>query len=302
MKSVNSTDNEIDKAAFLLLSEEDLKTLLPTKLGPRKKIWALIEGLQNEEQAGTNIKEISASSSETSQPQQTVNDITPVHDNSRNYSPVTTQATSSYTSEEREHNKASTLNSNDIVAKYMQTDHFDSKYTPVTALTKFSSEACSKAHSSFYENAAETIQSFVDPLPSHSDFNRLSLNVQFVNHNQLSQTYHSVPEANPFACKEEVEIKEETERERHDADEKVHRRPAELRSVKASHKHDRYNDDKGKVVPSSANQIKRADGRKKNHHPTSKKVPIAFKKSNQLPIYQYKNEFLKVKSLANAFI
>lgn len=298
MKFVNSTDNEIDKAAFLLLSEEDLKTLLPTKLGPRKKIWSLIQGLQNQEQAGTNIKEISTNSSETSQRQQMVNEIAPVHDKSKNYSPVTPQATSSYTSEEQELNKASTLNSNDIVAKYMQTDHFDSKYTPVTALTKFSSEA----PSSFYENAAETIQSFVDPLPSHSDFNRLSLNVQFVNHSQLLQTYHSVPEANQFAGKEEVEIKEETEREKHDVDEKVHRGPAERRSVKSSHKHDRYNDDKGKVVPSSANQIKRADGKKKHHNPISKKGPVAFKKSNQLPIYKYKNDFLKVKSLANAFI
>ncbi|KAJ6640941.1 ATP-dependent RNA helicase DHX8 [Pseudolycoriella hygida] len=36
-------DNEIDKAAFLLLNEDDIRELIPGKLGPRKKLWEFIQ-------------------------------------------------------------------------------------------------------------------------------------------------------------------------------------------------------------------------------------------------------------------
>lgn len=290
LEFVVSTDNEIDEAAFLLLTEDDLKMLLPTKLGPRKKIWALIQDLHKEAQAGTNSFEptenIRANFYETSQ-QLTANK-TPssllVYDTDNKYTSSTAQ-TSSYPSEKEEYQKISDVF--DSESEYIHSEHTSTvaMYQPVAALTKYSSDALSEAPSYFYENSAETIRSFVEPRPSHSQFNRLSLNVQFVNHNQILQTYGPVPDANPFGCTDAVEIEEVVEKK----EKEVRRMSMEIGPVKSIR-----NNNKQTRTSSKVNQNGVGNGTKKNYQPIPKKAPFSFQRVKQLPIYKYKKDFLRV--------
>lgn len=292
----SSTENEIDEAAFLLLSEEDLKSLLPTKLGPRKKIWALIQKLRKESQADTDPLSTKV---ETSQPQV---HLTPpllsICDANNSTSAATLQAP--YVSDEQELRMTYAY----TPSTYEPTDQSVAEYSLVCASETPIYEAQTNFPSRFNENAVENIKSFVEPLATHSNCNRLSVNVQFVNQNQILQTCHSLPDTNSLG-----DIKEMEEKDRNKVDKnhipwldcEEEEEEVEIKeSVKTkipSQKEQKWPNCKKKSTvasSSSVNQAKNANVTKSHSQIIPKKGRVSFQRVKQLPIYKYKKDFLRV--------
>ncbi|KAG4079506.1 hypothetical protein HA402_005203 [Bradysia odoriphaga] len=164
-------DNEIDKAAFLLLTEDDLKTLLPTKMGPRKKIWEFIQGVRDAAMSDDlQVQDIQSSSS--------------------SLQPYVAEP---IISESLEH-----LNHLDLTDEMPQ---------PVTELTRFSPNTRTEYSSSSYDCDDDTIGSTNEPYPPQvvvNRMNQLTLNMQITNHhhNRFLQDLNCGTDSNRFVADE----------------------------------------------------------------------------------------------------
>ncbi|XP_037042591.1 ATP-dependent RNA helicase DHX8-like isoform X2 [Bradysia coprophila] len=251
-------DNEIDRAAFLLLTEDDLKTLLPTKMGPRKKIWEFIQGVRD------------AAMSDDGQFQD-------IQSSSTNLLPHVAET---IISEQLDH-----------------LDLTDEMPQPVTALTPFSPNTRTGHSSSSYDYDVyddENIGFTNEPAPPQvvvNRMNQMTLNMQIVNHH-----HNRFPDFNFGTDLNRFVAEEATQNERHGAEGNV--MAVEYESVEHSaekHKQvEHKNVDRGSVR--AGNKQKNFIYEKQQSKPSvSKNVPHpSFPSTKKLPIYQYKSKFLKM--------
>lgn len=269
MQPINSTDNEIDKAAFLLLTEEDLKSLLPDKMGPRKKIWDFIRSVH---EAPTSVT-FSDTNSDTFSVDQQVDDI----------------------------QSASTTSHPHIIEPIISEplDVNDEITHPVTTLTKYSPNIRTEYAPSSYDcvddDDDETIGSTIEPTSSQLVYNRmnqLTLNVQLINqhHNQYLHIDNHDPNSNQFVAKEVT--KNEIPGTEHQS---VEHNAEEQRQVKQKLMEHKYVDRSlVRAGQMQQKQFNNNDNQQKKQ-PTSKKGPHStFKSDRKLPIYHYKRQLLQV--------
>lgn len=285
-------DNEIDKTAFLLLTEDDLKTLLPTKMGPRKKIWDFIQGVHDA----------------TAKPVVTVpDDIDSVvfSDNKQ---------TQPHNAENQVMKNLKLLDRTEDIPQHNVPYEMPELHPE---LTTFSPNPRTDYSSSFYDcdgNDDGTNKSIVDPPASQPIVNRMNqftLNMQFIN-----QRHNQFPEANNFGTTS-TQFASENEEETQDTayGAKVNVMPDELKSVKtnaveqvkdkpANHKPREYkNVNRGSVTGSHKQQKTFNDKHQHSKQSTSKKVPHFISESTRkLPIYAYKKKFLEVRTRCSSFV
>lgn len=224
----DSSDNEIDKDALMLLNEEDLKDLMPTKLGPRKKLWAFIQNHQLDTVNSTSL----ASKAQT------------VHDSVIIATPPIQSLQ---------------------LTEYVE-DHQEYSDGTNNALAAYSPDIRSE-HS--YKSDEENFRTFTEP--PQSVVNNLSFNLQFVKQNYNQRTYNTVESSSRTATHQNT-TSGTVER----------KKPMESKPKKREH---------NKFTSHSAVSQQTKWRNESNHN--------VFTKNKQLPIFEYKNHFLKVSRITN---
>lgn len=272
-----------------------MKILLPEKLGPRKKIWAIIQRLQSEAHIEVERNGVSVTYTETLEPRSTNNGPPVINVNCSTPPPPATASLLPPASQKQvteEVQETSCFSSKDMIAVVpseveviypdlindqnninilqqsasMQTEECDINYP--------SAPSSSEAPSNFMQITVNTISSLLNQIRPDLDYSPF----------ELYQT--SVPEKSDSTNTTVDEAKEEKQSKINDPKEK-----AETRHGRRHH---------NKYKPE--NESKRSDRKVKYNNPNahSYKIPVPHKiieSRKKLPIYKYKEQFLNVRKL-----